>query len=92
MTSETEVPRTDLCEECDREIQVELVGFRGQHELIHNARTADEDKQFFPVRGGEARVKMSCGCGYVNVEFGDGSVGLGAGEFPDGWMWEDELL
>lgn len=95
MTNTTEetnsAPRTDICEECDREILVEFKSFIGQHELIHRARTADEDKQFYPVRGGSATIRMYCRCGSVDVEFNEGKVGLGAREFPDGWMWEDEI-
>jgi hypothetical protein len=82
---ETQVDRTDLCEECEREIIPEMEYIEGQHELIHEARTAEEG--FMPATGGKAVVRFSCECSSVTVEFGPGSAS--AWEFPDAWMWED---
>lgn len=82
-----EVPRTDICEECDREITAELVGLKGQHEIIHQAREADEG--FMPVTGGKATVSFSCRCSHVRVEFGPGSTS--AWDVPGAWMWESEF-
>lgn len=86
MDSET-VPRTDICEQCEREILVELTSFTGQHELIHEARTADGG--YMPAKGGSATVRMYCRCGSVNVEFEPGRAS--SWDFPDGWMWEGEI-
>lgn len=83
----SEVPRTDICEDCDREITFELEAVEGRHELIHKARTADEG--FNPVTAGTAKVRFSCACGSVTVEFGPGSAT--AWDFPDGWMWPDNF-
>lgn len=82
-----EIPRTDLCERCEREIDPELVELKGQHDLINQAREADEG--FNPITGGEATVSFSCRCSHVEVEFGPGSAS--AWDVPDEWMWEDEL-
>jgi len=82
-----EIPRTDICEECDREISAELVALEGQHELIHEARKAEEG--FMPITAGKATVSFSCRCSHVQVEFRPGSTS--AWDVPDAWMWEDEL-
>ncbi len=86
-SSTEEVPRTDLCEECEREIVPELESLTGQHELIHQARQADEG--FMPVTGGTATVGFSCRCSSVKVEYGPGYAS--AWDIPDGWLWEDEI-
>jgi hypothetical protein len=80
-----EVPRTDLCEECEREIVCEVVHVEGQHELIQQAREADEG--FMPITGGKATLRYKCRCGHADVEFGPGSAS--AWDIPDGWLWED---
>jgi len=85
-TEREEVPRTDLCEECEREIVPELVELTGQHELIQQAREAGEG--FAPITGGKATVRYSCRCGSAEVEFAPGSAS--AWDIPDGWLWEDE--
>lgn len=82
-----EIPRTDRCEDCEREIVPELVGIEGQHEIINEARQADEG--FYPITAGEATVRFSCRCSHVDVEFGPGSAS--AWDVPDGWMWEGEI-
>lgn len=87
MSEQNEVPRTDKCQECDREIVAELVELEGKHKLIHQARKADEG--FMPVTGGTATVRYKCRCGHVDVEFGPGSTS--AWDIPDGWMWEGEI-
>jgi hypothetical protein len=81
-----DIPRTDICEECDREIVPKVNHIEGQHELIHKARTADEG--FMSVTAGKATITFQCRCSSVRVEFGPGSAS--AWDFPDGWMWEDE--
>jgi len=86
MSDNTDTPRTDICENCDREIVPELVKVTGQHELIHEARKQDEG--FMPVAAGKATVSFSCRCSHVQVEYGPGSAS--AWDIPDGWMWEDE--
>lgn len=83
----TETPRTDLCEECDREILPELSHVEGQHDIIHAARTADEG--FMPATGGAVVVTFQCQCSSVRVEFGPGSAS--AWDFPDSWMWPDDF-
>lgn len=82
-----EIPRTDICEECEREITPELQKLTGQHELINQAREAKEG--FYPVTGGKATVSFSCLCSSVKVEYGPGSAT--AWDVPDAWMWEDEI-
>lgn len=84
---ENEVPRTDICEECDEEIVHELVAVNGRHEMIHQARTADEG--FKPVTEGSVEVVFKCRCSHVRVEFGPGNAP--AWEFPDAWMWADDF-
>lgn len=81
-----EIPRTDICEECDREIVAELVELEGQHEIIHQARTAD--RGFEPVTAGQATVSYSCRCSHVRVKFGPGTTS--AWDVPDGWMWDED--
>jgi len=81
------IPRTDLCEECEREIIPEVEHVEGQHELIHQARTVDED--FMPVTGGKVTVRFSCRCSSVDIEYGPGSAS--AWDVPDAWMWEDQV-
>lgn len=82
-----EIPRTDICENCDREIEAELVELTGKHELVQQARDADEG--FMPVTGGKATVSFSCRCSHVQVEYGPGSCS--AWDIPGSWLWEDEL-
>lgn len=82
-----EVPRTDICEECEWEIECEVVKVTGQHDLIQQAREAEEG--FYPVTGGEVTVSFSCRCSNVRVEYGPGSAS--AWDVPDAWMWEDEV-
>jgi hypothetical protein len=86
-TPDEEVPRTDICEECDREIVAEVVKVEGQHELIHQAREADEG--FMPVTGGKVTVSFGCRCSHVQIEYGPGSTS--AWSIPDAWMWESEF-
>lgn len=83
--SAVEVDRTDLCEECGREIVPDLERVEGQHELIHEARTAEEG--FMSVVAGKAIIRYTCACSSVEVEFGPGSAS--AWDFPDSWMWAD---
>jgi hypothetical protein len=83
---ETRVDRTDLCEECEREILPEVEHIEGQHELIHDARTAEEG--FMPATGGKVVVRFSCQCSSVAVEYGPGSAS--AWKFPEAWMWADD--
>jgi hypothetical protein len=82
-----EIPRTDICEECDREIVPEVKHIEGQHEIIHRARTAEEG--FMPVTAGKAEIRFKCACSSVTVEFGPGSAT--AWDVPDAWMWEDNV-
>lgn len=82
-----EIPRTDICEQCEYEIVSELVGMEGKHELIHRARTIDED--FFSVTAGKVEVELKCHCSSVTIEFGPGTQS--AWKFPDSWMWEDNV-
>lgn len=76
------VPRVNICPDCDREITAELVHFKGQHALIHEA--SDVDEGFMPVTAGEATVRLSCRCEHVDVEFAPGSTS--AWDVPDAWM------
>lgn len=85
--SDDDPPRTDICEECDREIATEVTKLTGQHELIHQARMADEG--FTPVTGGKVTVSFSCRCSHAEVEYGPGSAS--AWDIPDAWMWEDDF-
>lgn len=80
-----EIPRTDICEECKREIVPEVRNIKGQHELIHRARTSDEG--FMSITAGKAEIRFSCACSGVTVEFGPGSAT--AWDMPDSWMWRD---
>lgn len=82
-----QIPRTDICEECEREIVPEVDHVDGQHDLIHQARTADEG--FMAVTGGSVTVTFACLCSRVQVEYGPGSAS--AWDIPDEWMWEDEV-
>ena len=82
-TERTRIPRTDRCEECEREIVPELVELTGQHELIQQARDADEG--FMPITAGKATVRYSCRCGSAEVEFGPGAAS--AWDIPQGWLW-----
>jgi len=82
-----EIPKTDICENCEREILPELERVTGKHDLINQSRETDEG--FMPVTGGTATVRFSCQCSSVEVEFGPGSAS--AWDFPDGWMWEDSV-
>lgn len=84
---EAAIPRTDICEECDREIVPEVRHIEGQHELIHRARTADEG--FRPITTGKAEIRFSCACDGVTVEYGPGSTS--SWKVPDAWMWEDNV-
>lgn len=81
-----EIPRTDSCEECEREIVPELTKLTGQHQLIDQAR--DSDEGFMPVTGGTATVSFSCRCSSATIEYGPGSAS--AWDIPDGWLWESE--
>lgn len=83
----TEIPRTDICEQCEMEIVPEVVDIEGQHELIHRARCADEG--FMPITEGKAEIRFSCACDGVTVEYGPGSTT--AWDVPDSWMWEDNV-
>lgn len=85
--NENQTPRTDICEECERDIVCEVVAVEGHHELIHKARTAEEG--FMSVTAGKVVVEFSCRCGSAKVEYGPGSAS--AWEFPDSWMWPDEF-
>ena len=82
-----QIPQTDICEECDREIVAEVGRVEGKHELIHRARTADEG--FMPVTAGKAEIRFKCACSSVTVEFGPGNTT--AWDVPDAWMWEDNV-
>lgn len=86
-TEEEKVPRTDICENCDREIIPEIVNITGQHELIHQARKQEEG--FMPITGGKATISFSCRCSRMEVEYGPGSAS--AWDVPDSWMWESEF-
>ena len=87
VTSDEDVPRTNICEECEREIVPELVELSGQHELIHEARK--QDGGFMPITAGSATVTLSCRCSHVQAEYGPGSAS--AWDIPDGWMWKEEF-
>ena len=82
------VPRTDICEQCEREIVPEVKRIRGQHELIHQSRTADED--FDRIAAGTVTVVFACACSRLEVEYGTGTAT--AWDVPDAWMWDDETL
>ena len=82
-----EVPRTDRCEECERDIVPEVTKITGQHELIHQAREAEEG--WMSAVGGQVEVTFKCRCGSAKVEYGPGSTS--AWNIPDGWLWEDEI-
>lgn len=85
--TDAEIPQTDLCEECGKEIVPDVVAIEGKDELIHRARTADEG--FMSVTAGSAEVRLECACNGVTVEFGPGS--MSAWDVPDSWMWEDNI-
>lgn len=87
VAAEKEVPRTDRCEECEREIVPELEYLTGKHELIHQARQSEEG--FMPVIGGKATVVFRCQCSTARVEYGPGSAS--AWDIPDSWLWEDDV-
>lgn len=80
-------PPTDLCENCEREILPEVTAVEGRDELIHGARTAENG--FESVVAGSVEVTFSCACSHVTVEYGPGSAS--AWDFPDSWMWPDEV-
>ncbi len=82
-----ETPRTDICEGCEKEIVAEVERVEGKHELIHQARTAEEG--FMSAVGGSVEIRFECLCSSVVVEFGPGSAS--AWEFPDEWMWPDNV-
>ena len=82
-----EVPRTDICEECDCEIISEVTKVTGQHELIHQAREAEEG--WMTAVGGKVTVTFRCRCGSAKVEYGPGATS--AWNIPDGWLWEDDF-
>jgi len=82
-----EIPPTDLCENCGREIVPEVVKLKGKDELIHEARTAKEG--WMSATAGTATIRFKCRCSHVDVEYGPGSAS--AWDFPDSWMWEDEI-
>lgn len=81
-----EVPRTDICEECEREIVAEVSKIEGQHELIHEARTAEEG--WMSTTAGQVTIRFKCVCDHVDVEYGPGTAS--AWDFPECWMWEEE--
>lgn len=85
-TTEDGTPKTDICEECDREIIPELVWVNGQHEMIDAARDPDED--FTRISETSAVIRWSCACSSVKVEME--SSGITAFDVPDEWMWDDE--
>jgi len=85
-TTDDGIPRTDLCEECRREIVANVESVKGQHELIHEAREADEG--WMSATGGSVVVRFKCECASVDVEYGPGSVSTW--KMPDAWMWEDD--
>lgn len=87
MEAEDSFARTDICENCDREIVAELVKLEGQHELILKARQADDG--FVPITGGKATISFSCRCSHAQIEFGPGSAS--AWEIPDEWLWESKF-
>jgi hypothetical protein len=83
--SDQATDRTDLCEECEREIVAEVERVEGKHELIHQSRTAEEG--FMPITGGTVAVRFSCRCSSFTAEYGPGSAS--AWDVPDAWMWEE---
>lgn len=83
----TDVPRTDRCENCEREITTELTQLTGQHELIHQARRRGDG--FSMAKAGTATVTFACSCSYVEVEYAPGKMRVW--ELPDGWKWEGEI-
>jgi len=84
MTDKEEIPRTDICEECEREIETSVVKIDGQHELIHEARETDD--KWMSATAGAVVIRFKCRCASVDVEYGPGSVS--ALNIPDAWMWE----
>jgi hypothetical protein len=88
MSDTTDVPRTDLCEECETEIVSQVVDWSGRDEIIHEARKAEEG--FMPATGGEVEVLFRCDCSQMTATFGPGSVS--AWDVPDEWMWEGEVV
>jgi hypothetical protein len=81
-----DVPRTDICRYCDRQIIPEVEKITGQHEIIHAARNVDLGVE--NVAGGTVEVVFCCGCSSCTVEYGAGSTM--AAEVPDEWLWECE--
>lgn len=86
MSNTKSIPRTDICEDCDREIVGQFEGAKGKDELIQLARESEEG--FMTVTAGSATISYACSCSYVEVEYGPGSVS--AWDIPDGWLWEDD--
>lgn len=82
-----EIPRTDICEECEREIVANVEAVTGKHDLIQQAR--ETELGFKPVSGGSVTVRFSCRCSTMEVEYGPGSAS--AWDAPDVWLWEDEI-
>lgn len=82
-----EIPRTDRCESCEREIVSEVTHVTGKHDLIQQAR--ETDLGFTPVTAGSVTVSFSCRCSTMTVEYGPGSAS--AWDVPDAWLWEDEI-
>jgi len=84
MTDKEEIPRTDMCEECEREIVPSLEHIDGKHELIHETREVDD--KWMSATGGTVVIRFKCRCASVDVECGPGSVAVC--KMPDAWMWE----
>lgn len=84
-TTDDGIPRTDICESCDREIVPELGSVSGQHAMIHAARTAGEG--YTRISESSAEIRWSCACSGVTME----SNGVSEFDVSDDWMWEDEL-
>jgi len=87
MTDKEEIPRTDICEECEREIVSNALYIGGKHELIHEAREADDKRM--SATGGKVVIRFECRCESINVEYGPGSISVR--NMPDAWMWEGLL-
>jgi hypothetical protein len=81
-----EIPHTDICEQCEREIVSNVEQVEGKHKIIHHARTADEG--FTPITAGKATIRFHCSCSSMTVEFGPGSTS--AWDVPDEWLWKGD--
>jgi hypothetical protein len=87
MTDKEENPRTDICEECEREIVPSLVYIDGKHELTHETREVDD--KWMSATWGTAVIRFKCRCASVDVEYGPGSVSVR--KMPDAWMCEESF-